>query len=173
MQIGIVTFWNSTDNYGQILQYFALQAYLSSIGHEPFLIRYLPPSVAPTNEARPFLTQIGKLFKAQYLKYFFINIWKKIYFPIVNRFIVNHNQNRNFQYFRENYFIVSEIYSYDNLKSNPPKADVYACGSDQIWSGAGSDDIYFLNFGAFLPRTNFITILVDLSYFFELIAFAQ
>lgn len=148
MQIGIVTFWNSTDNYGQILQYFALQSYLSSIGHEPFLIRYLPPSVAPAHKPRPFLTQIGKLFKVQYLKYFFINIWDKIYFPIVNKFIINHNQNRNFQCFRENYFIKSEIYSYDNLKSNPPKADVYACGSDQIWSGAGSDDIYFLNFGA-------------------------
>ena len=38
---GIVTFWQSGDNYGQQLQCWALQRYLKGIGHEPFLIRYL------------------------------------------------------------------------------------------------------------------------------------
>ena len=41
MRIGIVTFWQSGDNYGQQLQCWALQRYLKGIGHEPFLIRYL------------------------------------------------------------------------------------------------------------------------------------
>lgn len=42
MKIGIVTFWNSEDNYGQILQCYALQRFLRDKGHDAFLIRYAP-----------------------------------------------------------------------------------------------------------------------------------
>ena len=40
MKIGIITFWESTDNYGQVLQAYALQKVLKDLGHEPFQIRY-------------------------------------------------------------------------------------------------------------------------------------
>ena len=46
MKIGIVTFWQSDDNYGQLLQCWALQQYLRNLGHDPFLIRYVyKPSI--------------------------------------------------------------------------------------------------------------------------------
>ena len=40
MKVGIMTFWWSDDNYGQLLQCYALQKYLQNIGHDPYLIRY-------------------------------------------------------------------------------------------------------------------------------------
>lgn len=40
MDIGIVTLWQSKDNYGQILQCYALQCYLKKQGHNAFLIRF-------------------------------------------------------------------------------------------------------------------------------------
>ena len=40
MQIGVLTLWQSKDNYGQMLQCYALQQYLREKGHEPFLISY-------------------------------------------------------------------------------------------------------------------------------------
>ena len=40
MKIGIMTFWWSNDNYGQLLQCYALQKYLRDRGHDAFLIRY-------------------------------------------------------------------------------------------------------------------------------------
>ena len=40
MKIGIMTFWWSNDNYGQLLQCYALQKYLRDSGHDAFLIRY-------------------------------------------------------------------------------------------------------------------------------------
>lgn len=40
MKIGIVTFWQTRDNYGQMLQGLALQYKLKEMGHEPFLVRY-------------------------------------------------------------------------------------------------------------------------------------
>ena len=40
MKIGIMTFWWSNDNYGQLLQCYALQKYLRDAGHDAYLIRY-------------------------------------------------------------------------------------------------------------------------------------
>ena len=45
MKIGIITYWSSQDNYGQILQCYALQKYLINLGHEAFLIKYLPTTI--------------------------------------------------------------------------------------------------------------------------------
>ena len=42
MKIGIITFWDSQDNYGQIMQGYALSQYLTKAGHEVSIIRYLP-----------------------------------------------------------------------------------------------------------------------------------
>lgn len=39
-KIGIMTFWESNDNYGQQLQCWALQQVLIQMGCDPFLIRY-------------------------------------------------------------------------------------------------------------------------------------
>ncbi|MDR1582088.1 MAG: hypothetical protein LBS55_02330 [Prevotellaceae bacterium] len=39
MKIGIVTLWKSQDNYGQLLQCYALQTFLKDLGHEAFLIK--------------------------------------------------------------------------------------------------------------------------------------
>ena len=40
MRIGVLTHSGSDDNYGQILQCYALQSYLKLQGHLPFLIKY-------------------------------------------------------------------------------------------------------------------------------------
>jgi hypothetical protein len=39
MIIGVVTFWQSADNFGQILQGYALQRALKAMGNAPVLIR--------------------------------------------------------------------------------------------------------------------------------------
>ena len=41
MRIGIVTMWNATDNYGGILQTYALQRYLRNLGHDAYDIRFI------------------------------------------------------------------------------------------------------------------------------------
>ena len=42
MIIGIITYWTSDNNYGQILQAYALQKYLRNQGHTAYLITYIP-----------------------------------------------------------------------------------------------------------------------------------
>lgn len=141
MRIGIVTFWWSKDNYGQILQLFALQAYLRKRGHDPFLIRY-----APWKDMRRMFS--------------FSNVWHTLFHPFkIWRFIINGvtdfrirknntKHDRKFTVFlRQMICYTDRIYSAADLYTNPPPADMYITGSDQVWGGRLPHPIYFLRFG--------------------------
>lgn len=146
MKIGVVTFWWSDDNYGQLLQAYALQRVLKEMGHEPFLIKYDRRSdVDHSLKARVRTLKDILLFQC--------NI--RDFFNTKSR-VVN-NDKRNFSMFRDKYFIFSELYTtYEELRTNPPKADVYIVGSDQVWHFPSKSfyklknwaNVYFLNFGS-------------------------
>jgi hypothetical protein len=151
MKIGIMTFWWSNDNYGQILQCYALQKYLRDIGHDVYLIRY-----DPRNDYVK-ISIFKKLFKAlNLIKLFFYlkNIIIKILF---HKRLEKLNEQRRFVKFRADYIQQSEkiYYSYNELLKNPPEADIYIVGSDQVWNHAtinNSGNIFwlksfFLDFG--------------------------
>lgn len=143
MKIGVITYWNSKDNYGQLLQCYALQQYLRSLGHDPFLIRYCEP-FRPTP---PFRFRWGKLFLyitkiPRYLSNYFDNRRKrhdKIKYEKQADF-----DKRNFTFFLTSKINCTEIYTYETIKNTPPQADAFICGSDQIWGG--NEDVYFLSF---------------------------
>ena len=42
MKIGTITFWNSKDNYGELLQGYALLEFLKRCGYDAFFIRTTP-----------------------------------------------------------------------------------------------------------------------------------
>ena len=58
MRIGIMTYWKSESNYGQLLQCYALQKYLCDAGHDAYLIRY--HSVADSIKV-PFFASFFKM----------------------------------------------------------------------------------------------------------------
>ena len=145
MRIGIVTYWSSSDNYGQQLQCFALQKYLIGLGHDTYLIKYMPTSHIP--------------------------LWRRIARSIKYRLLVSSEQKekdkklkliceknnllncrRGFKEFRDKYIKSTEIV-YRNIKelrNNPPAADIYICGSDQVWNNSLKDPDtagWFLDFG--------------------------
>lgn len=145
MRIGIVTYWSSSDNYGQQLQCFALQKYLIGLGYDAYLIKYMPASHIP--------------------------LWRRIARSIKYRLLVSSEQKekdkklklicernkllncrRDFKKFRDKYIKSTEVV-YRNIKelrNNPPAADIYICGSDQVWNNSLSDSDtagWFLDFG--------------------------
>lgn len=145
MRIGIVTYWSSSDNYGQQLQCFALQKYLIGLGHNAYLIKYMPTSHIP--------------------------LWRRIARFVKYRLLVSSEQKekdkklklicernkllncrRGFKEFRDKYIKSTEIV-YRNIKelrNNPPAADIYICGSDQVWNNSLKDPDtagWFLDFG--------------------------
>ena len=153
MKIGIMTFWWSNDNYGQLLQCYALQKYLRDAGHDAYLIRYNPSedgtSVTPPH--RKLVKALNPVRLSRYINY-----------KIRARKIAEERRvhDRGFFNFRERYIAQSEkIYgSYQELKDSPPEADCYIVGSDQVWNFSfyGSDlkyklpviHAYFLDFGS-------------------------
>lgn len=142
MKIGIITFWDTKDNYGQLLQCYALQTFLRKMGHEAFLIRYKSkPVTKPQFQWRKILNYIIKF--PTYISLFFDITNRSIKIKKYGRY-VNENNIRNFESFRAKHIIATEkIYSEQELYNIPPKADAYICGSDQIWGG---DPIYYLPF---------------------------
>lgn len=138
MRIGIITFWQSQDNYGQLLQCWALQQALKQVGHNPFLIRYKGGMNRKDNTG--LLSKIIRVcfnFRKYYL------LWKtnQQYQRYLNDV---DNSRRQFDKFRtENIELSSDEYDPIQLSENPPEADAYICGSDQIW---GDDANYYLQF---------------------------
>lgn len=151
MKIGIVTFWESTDNYGQVLQAYALQKVLKKMGHEPFQIKYhLSASIERRKVKFLYL-----LFQIILIIPFFRLIRRKLE-SINNRryqsIIEELNKQREFNKFRENNIVHGndDYYSIDDIRNNPPIADCYITGSDQVWTMLLNNDnnsAYFLDFG--------------------------
>ena len=126
MRIGILTFWWSKDNYGQLLQCYALQKFLRNAGHDAFLIRY-----------RPGISKnciLKKFYKAfNIVKLFRFLLSRKKAHDIQKE---NDCHSRQFDlFFKQNiYCTAPAFYSTDDLRKNLPEADLYICGSDKIWN---------------------------------------
>lgn len=143
MKIGIVTFWSSLDNYGQVLQSYALQQYLRMQGHEAYSIRY--------EERKPY----PNIFMSHSFWALFQRMKKKVLHRkdyLLHRSVYEKNLMRNFDQFKERYIVYSDkrYYKLRELKKHPPKADMYVTGSDQVWGRnpeKQSEAPYYLKFG--------------------------
>lgn len=138
--IGIITFHNEK-NYGAILQNYALQYYLKSMGYnDVYTINYIEPT---EKYIKDIFVKNNKSF---YIKRFFkVLVTNFIYF---NK---NFIRNVNFKKFiNKNINLYGKYKNEKELKLNPPKLDVYITGSDQVWNTKitnGLKDVYTLNFG--------------------------
>ena len=147
MKIGIMTFWWSNDNYGQLLQCYALQKYLWDAGHEAYLIRYDYTLDLSTPTYLKLLKGLNPYLLIRYLTY-------RIKLIKLQKETITHN--RNFDDFRKKYIRQSEVLytTYSQLKENPPQADCYIVGSDQVWNFSlckGNFQVihaYMLDFGS-------------------------
>lgn len=149
MRIGILTFWWSEDNYGQILQAYALQRYLRDAGHDAYLIRYDGrDDVRRTPLALRLLKAASPVLLVRYLR-------RRRRRRLA---ALEQSQNpRDFGGFRREHisFGGAEYTSYARLAADPPEADCYIVGSDQVWNfGAlltwrarNLIHAYFLDFG--------------------------
>lgn len=130
-----MTFWFSNDNYGQLLQCYALQKFLRDLGHEPFLIRY---DFRNDFKKCCYFYRYLKLFNPKYIyKYLLCKIKSK----------EEKSTNRFFDDFRSKYILQSKDFytNYTSLFNNPPNADAYIVGSDQVWNTWFTDSKKFIN----------------------------
>lgn len=149
MKIGILTYWWASDNYGQLLQCYALQKYLRDLGHDAFIIRYNYNN----EDIRYKVSFIKRAFRALNP----VISYKHFKNKILLKKTKSASQIRKFDDFRSKYILLSaEFYQkYENLKATPPEADAYIVGSDQVWNFSFADfesvkpvvHAYMLDFG--------------------------
>lgn len=144
-----MTFWWSEDNYGQILQCYALQKYLQDAGHDAYVIKY-------NNSSDYTIPLINKIFMMLNPRLVYNAFSYRIRKKKMRKEEEEHP--RKFDQFRYKYIKWSskEYSTYKELYKNPPVADIYIVGSDQVWNffhlpvyrTKNSIEAYLLNFGA-------------------------
>lgn len=142
MKIGVLTFWHGNANYGMMLQCWALQQQLKQMGHQPYVIRYA------TEKKKGLPRKILEFFG---MYQFFLRFVKPEEYQN-QRKKRNHDLMRQFESFRHHNLNLSPIRykTLQKLQNNPPEADCYIVGSDQVWSAVLTNEentAYFLNFG--------------------------
>lgn len=124
MKIGIIT-WHNMQNYGSMLQVYALQKVLEQRGHTVKVIDY-----------RNF---VPSRLKARVFN--FSKLTKKI------KILMTKGKWKYFLKFQNKYLNLTRLILTNNeLKKIGQQFDCYICGSDQIWSPNVFDKTYFLDF---------------------------
>lgn len=129
MKAGIITF-QETNNYGAILQSYALQKSIKKLGHEVEVIDYKCNYIR-----KPY--HISNLKKKGITSYLFGVIGYICYMP----------RTKNAKIFRK-YMKYSKPYVLDNIKEANKEYDTFITGSDQVWNYklTNSDNTYLLDF---------------------------
>ncbi len=142
MKISVITFHN-TSNFGATLQCAALSAYLKKQGHDVEVVNYLPSYVLDKKSIAKELRKIGTA--KNKIRAAVKGIAYLLYFRDVRR------RDARFEEFIDRHLSLTEpYYSSAELDHKVPRADLYICGSDQIWNpaltGGALDPAFFLRF---------------------------
>lgn len=127
-------------NYGAALQAYALKTYLNLIGNKADMIDYRPDYIMDKQK----YSYAGRWNKSR-------NLLLKLIYALV-KLSSRYKMKNNFARFQNNELCdktSTKYHTCDELAANPPKAQVYFCGSDQIWNTHmenGWDDSFFLDF---------------------------
>jgi len=136
MKTFTVTYHHST-NYGALLQAFALQHTVVTLGHENVIFEYPERSgiyIKPSTES-----------VYDFLRTVYIN-----YLTLLGRKQIK-RLSASFKRFKKTNMILSRVYvSMQDLKENPPDTDCLIVGSDQVWNLNTNPEFIparFLDFG--------------------------
>lgn len=129
---GIMTF-HRADNYGALLQGYALKRVLKSLGANASIINYLCPEIEKTYSFFSQTENFG-------IKWLIRKAVKIFFIPAIM------NIRRKFRGFRNEYLCDTEEYTPETIKN--ADFDIYISGSDQVFNPriTGFDKNYFLDF---------------------------
>lgn len=128
-EIGIVTFFK-VNNYGAILQAFATQIVIKSLGHDPQIIDFCSKRVMCLDKRN-----------------ILVLLKKRLYQFVISLDPQYRKKTKKFERFRKKLILTSQCFSYVEAYKSPPVFDVYLAGSDQIWNSENKPNLlYFLDF---------------------------
>lgn len=139
MKVAVIT-RHAISNYGSLLQAIATQKLIEGLGYECEIIDYVRTDEEPQNWEKTTLSC-----KAGWNN----SLMKKgIYLSL--RAPESIKAGRKFDEMQKKYLhLTNRYHSQADLKCNPPEADLYMTGSDQVWGpvcNGSYDSSYFLSF---------------------------
>ena len=147
MKIKTITCHN-VYNYGASLQAYALQTYLQSLGNDVEIIDFQP--YFHQNRYNPYYISENSKYYSICRK---IPLLACLYNLIKNySMIKTWGRKKKFDNFTSKYLKLTQkkYETSKQLQNDPPIADIYIAGSDQIWntnSSNGKEPAYYLDFG--------------------------
>lgn len=141
--VGIIT-EHSADNFGSVLQAYALQKVLENYGASVSIINYRPYFI--TRDYR-LLFSIKEL--RQGLRFGIRKAWRSVVYIKLKNLPKAIARRKKFQRFRKLYLNETCVIKDKTKISEAGTFDIYLAGSDQIWNPEiteGFDEIYFLQF---------------------------
>lgn len=145
MQIKTIT-CHDVYNHGASLQAYVLQTYLESMGHSVEIIDYKPDYLSGHYR---LWTVDNPVFDIPFIKQLYLLA------KLPGRLISLKRKRLFDEFTNKNLKLTNHRYSSnEELKENPPQADVFIAGSDQIWNTLfqnGRDPAFYLDFA---PKTS-------------------
>lgn len=144
-KVALITL-HTVSNYGSCLQTYATQRLIESLGREVEVVDYYRADNLPEYA-------VEKAFQGRRMRSL-RGLWEKA--PWLKRAAsvpmgaIVARQRRPFEEFRSSYLNLTRMYrSAEELRLDPPEADVYCTGSDQVWNSVwnnGFEAPYYLDF---------------------------
>ena len=154
-RVGIVSLYewlSQWDNYGTLLQDFALQKILRTLGFAPFWIRTCPSKVPSLRRQISNAILQLVLTPSEFARFLGQAIFKKLFASQQNQESINNllafkkAHPRCFEEFMQMHLLRTDReFTVEDMGKHFPEADAYIVGSDNIWSRV--TDASFLNFG--------------------------
>lgn len=148
MRISIITL-HRVLNYGSVLQAFATSEIFKSFGCQVEFVDYVRSNdlnrskIANFNEFK--LKQNNKSNLRGIMKWLYKIMIKTLIYPTTRKFFESCERFINLNMKMSNI----QYNSLEEINSNPPQADIYCTGSDQVWNSYynnGIDSAYFLSY---------------------------
>ena len=156
MKASVITL-HTVDNYGSVMQTYATQQILKKCGYDVEFVDYWRKDNLPHNRAEKML-ESSTLQKLKPL--WDVNSFTRKVTIAILKMMLENRKSPMWRFLEEKVQLTKLRYcSYEELEANPPAADVYITGSDQVWNSIwnqGIDRSYFLDFApAGKPRIAF------------------
>lgn len=135
MKVSVITILDNT-NYGTYLQALATGMIIRKLGHDAEIIHYTRTSMTPKGRSKAILEDRG------FLRWFHRCVLK-------SSKKTQELKDKDYEFLQSFLPVTREYVGFETLLANPPVADVYMTGSDQVWNSfynRGIDRSFYLDF---------------------------
>jgi len=151
-KVAIISLFHNSQNYGGVLQAFALNKAVENMGYDAFQIDFSNSKKAAAGDKKKELAQryMKEHSAVQFVLKTIKSIIKRIYVKLQYKSQKGNFAVRRavFDEFRNRCVAHTKACSIDNIGNICNNFDLYMCGSDQIWKPNVVNDAYMLNFGS-------------------------